>query len=193
MARRTPQTSRRTALKVLGSSATVGIASLAGCSGGDGGDGGSGDGGSGGDAASETGTEAGTGTSSSGGESVEGSVRSSSTPLEITEQAYFEQEDVVGVTGSVENTGDATYSLVKVHLSPMENDDPRGQFFATTETQNVDQLGPGETWNFVVAFNKSSVESFDQYEVWVTGVQRSETDGAEGTANEGTSTETSSA
>ncbi|MDS0295920.1 FxLYD domain-containing protein [Halogeometricum luteum] len=161
----------------------VGIAALAGLAGC------SGNSGSGGETTSEAGTGTGTETASSGGgESVEGSVRSSSTPLEITEQTYFEQENVVGVSGSVENTGDSTYSLVKVHLSPMEDDDPRGKFFATTETQNVDQLGPGETWNFVVAFDKSSIESFNQYEVWVTGLQQSETGNGTGTASGGTET-----
>jgi hypothetical protein len=140
---------RRSVVKGVGVAA---LAGLAGCSG---------NSGSGGETTSETGTEAGTETASSGGgESVEGSVRSSSTPLEITEQTYFEQENVVGVSGSV----------------------------ATTETQNVDQLGTGETWNFVVAFDKSSIESFNQYEVWVTGLQQSETGDGTGTASDGTET-----
>ncbi|SFR33198.1 FxLYD domain-containing protein [Halogeometricum limi] len=148
---------RRAFLAGVGS---LGVAALAGCTGGtDGGD------------AESSETESGdaTGTETDGSGDVEGSVRGNDTPLEITEQNYFERGSVLGVSGTVENTGNSAYSIVTVHMSPMEEQQQLGKFYSTTAAQNVDQLGPGEEWHFAVSFDASAVKVFEKYEVWVTG------------------------
>jgi hypothetical protein len=148
---------RRAFLAGVGS---VAVAGLAGCSGQTNSD----------DSTStDAGTEAGTETETGESGAVEGEVTGNDTPLEIVEQNYFERASVVGVVGTVKNTGESTYSPVTVHFSPYEDEESRGKFYATSDAQNVDQLGPGETWEFAVALGESEIEAFNRYEVWVTG------------------------
>lgn len=151
---------RRTFLAGVGS---LGVAALAGCTGGtDGGD----------TESSETESDGAAGTETGGSGDAEGTIRDNETPLEITEQNYFERGSVLGVSGTVKNTGDSTYSIVTVHMSPMEEQQQLGKFYSTTAAQNVDQLGPGEEWHFVVSFDASAVKVFEEYEVWVTGKKK---------------------
>lgn len=135
----------------------------------------------------ETETES-TGTASTGtAESKEGTVvtAESTNGLNITEHDFFHAGDAAGVEGVVENTTDETFEYVEVTVSPLDESEQRlGKFYASSVSQNVDTLPPGETWNFVVSFESGWVEQFETYEIWATGKVQ-----AGGTETETTATE----
>ncbi|MFC6826989.1 FxLYD domain-containing protein [Halopelagius fulvigenes] len=137
-----------------------------------------------------TGTAESTGTSAS----VQGTVvtAESTNGLNITEHNFFRSGDVAGVEGVLKNTSNKTFEYAEVKVSPVnETGDRAGQFYTSTQAQNVNTLKPGETWNFVVSFSSEWVQDFNKYEIWATGttqMQGTET-GGNGTAT-GTQTQT---
>lgn len=182
---------RRTFLKRAGA-VTIGVG-VAGCSGDSGGGtetgAGGADGGTETDQPTETESES-TGTTESTGTagSVEGTVvtAESTNGLNITEHNFFQSGDAAGVEGVLENTTDETFEYAEVKVSPLnESGDRAGQFYSSTEAQNVDSLPPGETWNFVVSFSSEWVQDFDKYEIWATGTTQ-----MQGTESQGNATAT---
>ncbi|SDQ87224.1 hypothetical protein SAMN05216278_2871 [Halopelagius longus] len=146
-------------------------------------------------AETESGTEA-TGTTESTGTSgsMEGTVvtAESTNGLNITEHNFFQSGDAAGVEGVLKNTTDKTFEYAEVKVSPLnETGDRAGQFYTSTEAQNVNTLKPGQTWNFVVSFSSEWVQDFNKYEIWATGTTQMEgtESGGNGTAT-GTATET---
>lgn len=139
------------------------------------------------DAAGPDGTETTTTESTGASGSMEGTVvtAESTNGLNITEHDFFHAGDAAGVEGVVENTTDKTFEYVEVTVSPLDESQQRlGKFYASSVSQNVDTLPPGETWEFVVSFESGWLEQFETYEIWATGKVQ-----AGGTGTETTTTE----
>ena len=71
--------------------------------------------------------------------------------LEVVNHEVYQTGDDVGVVGSVRNTGDTAYEVVQVDVTLNHGDTGIGDFTITSEEQ-INDLAPGETWQFRVSF-----------------------------------------
>lgn len=114
----------------------------------------------------DTATDAGTATATSG--DVEGTVTGESVDaLQLVEHEYYQDGDVEGVRGTVENVSERAFSYVEVHLAPKnEKEETLGRFQVDSQ-EAIDSLGPDETWEFDVEIDGEF--EFTRYDIWATG------------------------
>ncbi|WP_224333225.1 DUF2393 domain-containing protein [Haloprofundus halobius] len=102
---------------------------------------------------------------------VEGTVgEQSQQDLEIVRHSYFQRDGQSGVEGVIRNTGDTTYELVTVHVSPRTDEgDDSAREYPEQQEEYRDTLAPDATWEFEAVFDAPEGRSPDSYVIWVTG------------------------
>lgn len=103
-----------------------------------------------------------------------------------------DENDSVGVTGDVKNTsGDVVFTDLQVEATLYDgNDEELDVLSDNTEQEAIDDLEPGEVWDFGIWFEDADLEAAASYSLSATG-ETGEAAGSEtqtGTGN-GTSTE----
>jgi len=86
--------------------------------------------------------------------------------VEVTEHGIFEEGDDVGVTGAVENVSGEQLDYVEVEVTLNDGDTLIGEFVDTTD-EEIDSLGPGETWDFRVTFGDEDLNEDVTYSIGV--------------------------
>jgi hypothetical protein len=87
--------------------------------------------------------------------------------LEVVDHEYVVEGGDQRVRGTVENTGDATYDYVEVHVDPYDSEETQLGRFKTDSQESIDRLAPGSAWEFSVGFETESEVA--RYDVWATG------------------------
>ncbi|KTG08193.1 hypothetical protein AUR64_01060 [Haloprofundus marisrubri] len=102
---------------------------------------------------------------------VQGTVgEQSQQDLQIVEHSYFQRGGQSGVEGMIRNTGDTTYELVTVHITPRADEtDESAKQYPEQQVNYRDTLAPDATWEFEMAFNAPEGRTPDSYVIWVTG------------------------
>lgn len=85
--------------------------------------------------------------------------------LSFVEHSHYSMNGMQGVTGRVENTGDAAFETVTIHVTVKPGD--AGPF---AETLDGDEpLEPGDARRFKFAFGDGAPDEVEDYTVWATG------------------------
>lgn len=107
--------------------------------------------------------------------------------LEIVDHEVYRTGDDVGVTGSVTNTGDAAYENVQVDVTLNHGDTSIGEFDTTSQEQ-INDLAPGETWQFRVSFEDAledeELTGAVTYTITASGTQADGAGNQTGTGNQ---------
>lgn len=74
----------------------------------------------------------------------------------------FETEEDVGVTGVIENTGEAAFSQVEVTVE-LQDDDIKIEESVDTSSQELDRLQPGLQWRFWTTFETENLTDSMSY------------------------------
>jgi hypothetical protein len=161
---------RRTFVTTLG--VTVASTALAGC-GGDGPNEGEGtddgidstDAGGG----AESGDEMNSETEGSEGETASEEIEETPEGLEVSNSQLSETDSGASVTGTITNTGERSYEYVEVDVTLNDGDTVLGEWIDTSE-EELDGLGPGDTWDFEATFEDEEVNEATEYTISVDGV-----------------------
>lgn len=101
--------------------------------------------------------------------------------IALISHTAFETEEDVGVTGVIENTGEAAFSQVEVTVE-LQDDDIKVAEFVDTSSQELDRLQPGLQWRFWVTFETENLTDSMSYVLDVTAER---VDGASATGEPG--------
>lgn len=75
-----------------------------------------------------------------------------------------------GVVGDVKNTGNQTFTFLQVQATLYdESDDVLGEFIDNSEQEAIDELQPGEVWDFEIWFENADLGNVASYSLSATG------------------------
>ena len=100
--------------------------------------------------------------------------------IEVIRHNIFENNNWVGVTGLVENTGEQAFEELEVEVTLRDGDTIIGEFVDTKE-QEAGSLAAGTNWQFVVLFEDENLNQATDYTIEIDGELA---DGAPGVGNE---------
>lgn len=103
--------------------------------------------------------------------------------LVIQNSRLVRTADGAGVFGDVKNTGNETFTFLEVTATLYdETDDVLGEFFDNSEDESIDELGPGEVWDFEIFFEDADLGAAASYSLSASGtVAEDGGDGMNGT------------
>ena len=98
------------------------------------------------------------------GTDVEGEIADAPTALEVTNRELYSTDGEVGLSGTVENTGDETYQWVEAEVTLQDDQgDVLYEFVDESEEELTEGLKPGKTWQFDVVFEEANMADVRTY------------------------------
>ena len=101
---------------------------------------------------------------------IEGQIADDTDPnFEIVSYSFSRSGENGRVTGEIRNAGDETANSVEVSVTLYDAEDNQIDIFtnSTEEEEDIDQIAPGETWNFDVRFTDIDMQNVGYYVISV--------------------------
>jgi archaellum component FlaG (FlaF/FlaG flagellin family) len=108
------------------------------------------------------------GNESAAGDVLDGEIADDTDPnFEILSHEFSRSGDSASVTGEIENTGDETANSVEVSVTLFDEQDNQIDIFTNSleEENDVNQIAPGDTWQFDVQFTDVDMANVGYYRV----------------------------